>query len=82
MVNAMTHDQFVEMTNVALAPINLRFVKIRPRRDRDRSVLVLARQPGFDEAKSDDELATLIRSQLNTAPAVAEATKNLDITLK
>ncbi len=82
MVNAMTHDRLVEMMNVALAPINLRFRKIRPRRDGDRSVLVLSRQPGFDEAKSDAELATLIRSRLNATPVIAEATKNLDITLK
>ena len=82
MVNPLTHDRLVEMTNAALAPINLRFRTIRPRGDRDRSVLVLSRQPGFDEAKSDAELVTLIRSRLNATPAVAEATKDLDITLK
>jgi hypothetical protein len=80
MVNEMTHDQLVDMMNVALAPIDLRFAKIRPRAE--RSVLVLSRQPGFDEAKSDEELATLIRTRLNAEPVIAEATKNLDITLK
>jgi hypothetical protein len=80
MVNAMRHDQLVDMMNVALAPIDLRFAKIRPRAG--RSVLVLSRQPGFDEAKSDEELATLVRSRLNAEPVIAEATKNLDITLK
>ncbi|HEV3089325.1 MAG TPA: hypothetical protein VGX96_19120 [Candidatus Elarobacter sp.] len=68
------------MIDVALAPIDLRFARVRPRPE--RSVLVLSRQPGFDEAKSDAELVTLIRSRLNVSPAVAEATKNLDITLK
>jgi len=78
-VNRMTHEQLVDMMNAELAPINLRFERISPYRV--PSVLLLSRQPGFDEAKSDAELATLIRSRLNVQPALAEAIKNLDISL-
>jgi len=79
MVNRKTHDQLVEMMNVALTPLNLRFARISPYRV--PSVLLLSRQPGFDEAKSDVELAMLIRSRLNAQPELAEAIKNLDISL-
>ena len=79
MVTRMTHAQLVDVMNAALAPINLRFERISPYRV--PSVLLLSRQPGFDEAKSDVELATLIRSRLSAQPALAEAIKNLDISL-
>jgi hypothetical protein len=79
-VDDMTHRQLVQKINEVLAPIDLRFLGIRP--NPRRAVLLLSPQPGFDETKSDADLSILIRSRLNAEPNVAEAVRDLDIVLK
>jgi len=75
----MTHRELVAEINQVLEPIDLKFEKVRP--EGTQSVMLLSRGPRFDDNRSDSDLVTLIRKRLDEKPQVAEAVKDLAISL-